>query len=79
MRGPAAPSAQSHKLWLSDTTAGLGLGGVSGGKIRRLGSLGAADFDGFRPAIRAARIMSDKRTLSDTLGRRQARRNRREF
>ena len=67
MRGPAAPSAQSHKLWLSDIGACLGSARHFGRqKIRRLGRLLAADFGLARPENRASRIMSDKRTLSDT-------------
>ncbi|KAF0126150.1 MAG: hypothetical protein FD139_3697 [Methylocystaceae bacterium] len=37
----------------------------SGSKIRRLGRLEEADFGPERRELRASRIMSDKRTLSD--------------
>nr|CCD32241.1 Hypothetical protein SC2p2_00850 [Methylocystis sp. SC2] len=47
---------------------------VSRGKNRRLGRLIATDFDSFGPKVRSARIMSDKRTLSDMGMNRQARR-----
>ena len=52
---------------------------VSSGKIRRLGRLSEVDFRTARPELRASRIMSDKRTLSDMWERRQARRIWREF
>lgn len=71
----AAPSAQSHKLWLSD----MRLASLSGAKIRRLGRLAEGVFDRFRPPPRGSRIMSDKPTLSDMWPRRQARRILREF
>ncbi|KAF0132564.1 MAG: Uncharacterized protein FD148_1391 [Methylocystaceae bacterium] len=50
-----------------------------GAKIRRLGRLWAPEFGSARPELRACRIMSDKRTLSDIGARRQARRIAGEF
>jgi hypothetical protein len=85
MRGPAAPSAQSHKLWLSDIAVRFGqcvlafcasMGAWQNLEVENPTplTLSEVDFGLARPELRAFRIMSDKPTLSDMDMKRQARR-----